>query len=443
MRVHQADVDQHPECVTRVMRPWPWSEVTEDASGRTRALLRDGLGRLVEVREGGILPSPGEPCRGPGAVEVPDQVTARYRWDGTGRLQVVEDGDGNTWWYARDLAGRQRGVQRAGPGEAPRAYLAFDFDGGLPEAMYEGVDASPAVTWSWDELGRLTEKAVRRPTGGYDRYTWAWDTRWLGAKTRATSPAETTEWRYQAEPDGVGQLGRVTRATRWFEDLDAPVSIAHAYDLAGHDVETSFPSGVTRTSTWRGERLVGQSVHDPLGEVAVSSTWDSQGRASGWTSSAWSQATRWSGPAEPGGYVWSSGKRSYGVTYEHGADGRLTRKVLEGGAYDELVEQLFPAVSIDYDGLGRVARLRWGEGPPAESFTYDVVGNPRSMSRVDPWGQWSERWAYEPTPALREPGWRVSPGEAWEALVRDPETGRVTARVSYPYQGGAELEVGS
>jgi hypothetical protein len=145
------------------------------------------------------------------------------------------------------------------------------------------------------------------PGAEYDSYTWLWDTQWLGSKTRATSPMETTEWLYQQEKkldgalSGAGRLGRVTQAKRTFTGL-GPATFQYVYDLQGHDLRTTFPSGASRTSTWAGSWLVRQAVDEDGGgaDVTLRYGYDAQGRSTGWYDErATATASSPAGPARP------------------------------------------------------------------------------------------------------------------------------------------------
>jgi hypothetical protein len=155
------------------------------------------------------------------------------------------------------------------------------------DATYDPEVDNLAVSWTWDELGRITQKWVRRPSGGYDCYDVTWDTAFPGARTRSTDPTGSTEWVYDDIIGAAGNLGLPSTTTRTWADTGGDprfASFDYHYDLAGNVTDKLFPSGVqvetTRSNGWVTAEQV--TLADETIYINLYPTWDDRGYAAGY-----------------------------------------------------------------------------------------------------------------------------------------------------------------
>ena len=203
---------------------------TLDSTGLRKRVYTDARGNVDRVEDGRATLS----------------QTGAYDYDGRGRLQWFEDGNGNQHQYTYDSAGRLQSVQRQGAGAAgPKPYVAYSYTGPWVTSLHEGEVTDPAVVeWDYDALGRTTEKRVAEGSS-WATYTWEWDgsgaTAWNGVRHRTTDPAGATEYRYD-ESAPWGSLGRLTSVVRQ-EVGEADLQFGYEYDFEGQAVHTVWPSG--------------------------------------------------------------------------------------------------------------------------------------------------------------------------------------------------------
>ncbi|WP_421107835.1 DUF6531 domain-containing protein [Streptomyces sp. NEAU-S77] len=333
----------------------------------------------------------------------PQGLTWTYTYDPAGRLTAETDFNGRTLTYTHDAAGGLR-TRTNGAGET----LHFTRDA-LGRTVEQRNEAGETLTYSYDALGGLihaanadAEVSIERDVLGRvlsetvnDRTTtYAYDV--LGRRTERTTPSGLrSTWTYDA----------TSRATGLDNGAGA---LSFMYDAAGREIERHLGDGVSLTQTWdKADRLTTQTLTgrsdaadrllqhrsyayradgylteireltsgtrrfdlDPLGRVTAV-------HAHGWTETyAYDTAgnlTHATAPAHgtPGDrdFTGTILHRAGRTTYEHDAQGRLTRrtrKLLNGqtrtwtytwNAEDRLTDATTPDGEhwhYTYDPLGR------------------------------------------------------------------------------------------
>ncbi|MEU1373178.1 DUF6531 domain-containing protein [Streptomyces triculaminicus] len=370
----------------------------------------------------------------------PQGLTWSYDYDEAGRLAAETDFDGRRLTYVHDRAGqllaRTNGAeetlhftrdalgrvveQRAASGEV--ATYAYDAAGRLTRA----ANADAEVTYERDALGRVLSETVDGRTTRY-----AYDA--LGRRTHRTTPSGlSSQWTYDAAGRPLALRG------------DAG-SLGFAYDAAGRETERRLGEGATLTQTWDAtDRLTSQTVTDRFAERLLqhrSYAYRADGhlteireltsgtrrfdltragrvtavRAHGWTETyAYDTAGNLlhaTAPAhEAPGKRDAEGtliRRAGRTTYEHDAQGRLTRKtrkLLNGqtrtwaytwDAEDRLREAETPdgeRWSYAYDPLGRRVSKRCSSDGAETFFSWDDT---RLAEQLSPDGTVTT-WDYAP-----------------------------------------------
>ncbi|MGW7618313.1 DUF6531 domain-containing protein [Streptomyces antimycoticus] len=371
--------------------------------------------------------------------------TLTYTHDAAGDLLTRTNGAGETMRFTRDALGRAV-EQRDDAGETTT--FAYNAVGQLAQA----TNADAELTIERDALGRVLSETVNDRTT-----TYTYDAE--GRRTRRTTPSGiVSEWTYDA-------AGRPTCLD------NGSGALSFTYDAAGRETERRLGEGVTLTQTWdKADRLTTQTIAegrdneanrilqhrsyayrpdgylteireltsgtrrfdlDPVGRVTAV-------HAHGWTETyAYDTAGNLTHATAPDHA--SSGDREFTgtvihragrTTYEHDAQGRLTRrtrKLLNGqtrtwtytwNAEDRLTDATTPDGDhwhYTYDPLGRrISKQRLADdGTIAEStdFTWEDT---RLAEQSTPEGKHTT-WDYAPgthrpltqtdhTPLVREPG---------------------------------------
>jgi RHS repeat-associated protein len=305
------------------------NKVTEtDALGRVTRFVYDARNRLV-------------------ATLLPDGTTMRQRVDGGGRVVATIDQAGATTTTAYDKLGRTVRETRpdpdgVGPLMAPATAIGYDSRGNVlfVTAAFAGQSGVPAGDTAWSTHFE------------YDA---------LGRKTKET----------QADPDGIGPLGR-------------PVT-AFAYDADGNLTAVTDPRGFTTASAYDGlGRKITETSADPdgagpLGPLVKRFVYDKVGNL------------RFE--VGPGG----ASETDIGFTTEHvydalgreirtilpdpdGAAGPLARPVSArvynvSGFLATTTDPLGRSTSFTYDKVGRALTVTNAAGG-TEATVFDAGGNP-------------------------------------------------------------------
>ncbi|MBO0656935.1 RHS repeat protein [Streptomyces triculaminicus] len=337
----------------------------------------------------------------------PQGLTWSYDYDEAGRLAAETDFDGRRLTYVHDGAG-QLLARTNGAGET----LHFTRDA-LGRVVEQLADPGQTTSYAYDASGRLTRAATADAEVTYERDA-------LGRVLSETVDGRTTSFAYDA-------LGRCTERTtpsglssQWtYDPAGRPLalrgdagSLGFAYDAAGRETERRLGEGATLTQTWDAtDRLASQTVTGRFGsgpgEAAErllqhrSYAYRADGhlteireltsgtrrfdltragrvtavRAHGWTETyAYDTAGNLlhaTAPAhEAPGKRDAEGtliRRAGRTTYEHDAQGRLTRKTRK------LLNGQIRTWSYTWDAEDR---LREAETPDGErwSYAYDPLG---------------------------------------------------------------------
>lgn len=411
-RLEYADHKFLKGLVTRTV-PEPGAVLTEDANQYLHLSRHDTHGRMVELEEGrnGLT-----------------SVTARYLYDGMGRVALVEDAKADQHRYAYDGTGRLRQVWRravvgspveptpagcpiedsgiaptCAPSTSPldaagwtwEPYFAYTYDGPNPVEMFEGTVQGTLVTeWAWDELGRQTwQRTLDRSTGALDHeYTWSWDVdpvdpnqQWLGVVFQSTDPAGTTVNQYL--PDGFGGRGLLTGQIRTWDNDPFVGHYGYSYDSRGRVTQEVLPSATVVQHTYApGDFKIASTVQHSNGTDQVDYLYDDFGLEAGFMATTHAGQTyvmdeiRVS-PATLQGRAWSTSQQALDHTldYTYHLNHMLAEKVVDGTE----------PIVYSYDDRQRVTSVVH-DGHVLESFLYDAAGNPTDSRRAG-----ANTWAYQ------------------------------------------------
>ncbi|MBI0297510.1 RHS repeat protein, partial [Streptomyces sp. PRKS01-29] len=352
----------------------------------------------------------------------PQGRTWTYTYDGAGQVVSETDFNGRTLSYEHDAAGRLIS-RKNGAGET----LAYTRDA-LGRTVATRTADGAETTFAYDAAGRLTRAA--NPDTELHR---AYDAR--GRVLTETVDGRTTSYGYDAAGNRTERITPSGLRSAWVYDaVGRPMSLTtadnalhFAYDAAGRETSRTFGDDVTLTQAWDAlDRMTGQTVTGPANALIQHRAYayrpddhlteireltsgtrrfdlDPVGRvtavhAHGWTETyaydAAGNLTHATAPDHeaPGdrSFTGTVIHRAGRTTYEHDAQGRLTRrtrKLLNGqtrtwtytwNAEDRLTDATTPDSErwhYTYDPLGRrTAKQRLAkDGPIVESvdFTWD------------------------------------------------------------------------
>lgn len=213
-----------------------------DARGGATTLRYDDADRVVGVQSPG-LPEARTEYDAAGRVVKrvdPGGRTQTIEYDGGGRAVAVTYG-GRTWRFSYDKAGR---LIRTTLPSGKSATFSRDERGLVTRVGYS--DKTPAVTYTWDQLGRRTSQTdgTGRTVFGYDAFdrltsargpagavSYRWDAAGRLAARTAAGHTETYGW------DAVGRLLQVR--------LDGKPLVSHGYDLARGTNTARHADGLT------------------------------------------------------------------------------------------------------------------------------------------------------------------------------------------------------
>jgi len=335
-----------------------WRELVLDPNGHQTEYERDGLGRLIAVREYyGTYAQPTWDAANP--------AETRYWYDAAGNLIAVRDAEGNVTRIHYDPLGRKVAMDDPGMGHWEYRY---DAAGNLVKQR----DArGQAICFYYDALNRLVGKTYHTnvvdldglacPGGpyavsyAYDQGLWG-----IGRRTGMTDATGVTAWQYDAR-------GRVVTETRGLAGIGTFVT-GWGYDAADRVVRQVYPDGevVNTTYNLRGlpVSVVGQNAY------LAGATYNAQG--------------------QPLQQAWGNGRATL-YTY-HPQDFRLRQLMVSGNLLD---------LGYGYDRVGNITaitdtvnsnqvqtfgydardRLIWartngvGSGQYSEAYGYGRMGN--------------------------------------------------------------------
>jgi YD repeat-containing protein len=332
-----------------------WRELVLDAEGHQTEYERDGLGRLIAVRE--YYGTYSAPTWNPAET----LAETRYWYDAAGNLIGVRDALGNVTRIAYDPPGRKTAMDDPSMG---RWDYRYDAAGNLVKQR----DARhQAICFYYDPLNRLVGKTyhanVADPDGlvcpgppyavayGYDQ-----GPNGVGRRTAMTDTTGVTTWRYDAR-------GRVLTETRTLTSIGT-FTTGWGYDAAGRVVRQVYPDGevVTTAYNLRGlpTAVVGQSPY------LTGATYNALGR--------------------PLQQNWGNG-RVTAYAY-HPQSARLTQLTVSGNLLD---------LRYGYDRVGNITAITdTVNGGQVQTFGYDARDRlvwARTSAAGN--GQYSETYGYD------------------------------------------------
>ncbi len=347
-----------PDGATTTHAYLDWREMVLDANGHQTEYEKDGLGRLIVVREYYVTYS--QPTW-----DAANPAETRYWYDAAGNLVAVRDELGNVtrMWY--DPLGRKTAMDDPSMG---RWEYRYDAAGNLVKQR----DArGQAICFTYDALKRLIGKTYHSgvvnldgltcPGGAYAvAYGYDQGVNGIGRRTGMTDATGVTAWQYDAR-------GRVLTETRTLGGIGT-FTTAWGYDAAGRAVRQVYPDGeiVTTTYNLRGlpTAVGGQSAY------LTGATYNAVG--------------------QPLQQVWGNGRVT---TYAyHPQNFRLTQLAVSGAlldlryGYDRVgnivaITDTVNAGQVQTFGYDARDRLVWartngaGNGQYNETYGYDRMGN--------------------------------------------------------------------
>jgi len=428
------------------------------------------MGQLEKVREYALPVSQG--LEFSQLAQGSAHLTGLMSYDTQGRLVEFTDGNGNAWRTTWDGAGRRRLVERA-PAITPGAftpYRSFDYDGPYPVAMHEldATGSQTAVQWTYDGLGRMTDKVVTSPTGGAQVYNVVWDTRWVGARSTSSDPAGVTNYYYAGAP-GEETYGYVRRTERTFNSrAGGPIVHRNDYDRLGRVVRARYPDewtvdftygsgpAVLDAEIWRDSNVNGYRDSSEDGAF-VGQYFDDFGLPSQWYTDV--------GPSGGVDRVDVQDRVSrvymdYPVSKSHSEHSQIDYEYYENGY---LASRSYDAQNLTaggeyvhkykYDELRRIRRVVEHDYRPTnvgpaiddwyEFYQYDVAGNPvetRHLGKNPVASQWSPTPAFNEVPQFQDinGATNVLTWDSQSRLTSVSKPGRVD---TYEYDGQGRLSV--
>lgn len=205
------------------------------------------------------------------AITWPDGWTARYAYDGAGRVsQVCEDADGNGSCeqvlaaYAYDRLGRRTGASYHGAFGSGSSVIGYYYepDSDLVRLEHQfASDTDVTFTHAYDRSGRLTATGTTAPG-------WLWDASGVAYSRDYAIDAETDSSNALDQVDGFVQTGSGAQSVSYSWDADgnlasgpgvayvhdsrnrltsaatSNVTAAFAYDAEGRRVRAEYTNGI-------------------------------------------------------------------------------------------------------------------------------------------------------------------------------------------------------
>ena len=200
-----------------------------DQAGKQRRSMVDGAGRLVRVDEP-------DASNSLGTTTAPAQPTS-YDYDVFGNLRHVYQGSSQTRTFSYDSLSRLRSAINPESGEIRYTY---DDNGNLATK----TDARSIVSsYVYDALNRSTSRSYSDST---PTVTYAYDSTTIsnGKGRLASVSSSVSTYSYS----GYDAAGKVLGGSQTLGSQTYPIS--YSYDLAGHVLTETYPSGRTVTNAY-------------------------------------------------------------------------------------------------------------------------------------------------------------------------------------------------
>ncbi|WP_289922374.1 DUF6531 domain-containing protein [Streptomyces sp. S.PB5] len=361
-----------------------------DAEGWTTRYERDAFGRVVTQADpdGSVTRLSWTPDGRPAQRVLPDGTVERRAYDAEGNLVEHTDSQGRVTRF--EYGGFDLLAARTEP-DGSRLEFAYD-----SELRVTSVVNQQGSAWSYfyDEAGRLVRerdfggrtqsyrfdaagRLVGQTNGASEFIDYVRDD--FGQVTEQRTPTGVTRYEY----DAIGHVRRVVgeRAELTYErdargrilaETCNGATVRSAYDVLGRRIRRVTPSNAESTWEYDGRdrpvllRTAGRTVtfaydgagretERRVGGIALSQTWDANGRLS--------TQTLTTGGVDGGPFAADGRQRIQHRAYRYRSDGTVAA-VSDLLAGDRL---------IDGDGLGRVTGVRAATW--SERYAYDAAGN--------------------------------------------------------------------
>ncbi|MFD9307743.1 ricin-type beta-trefoil lectin domain protein [Streptomyces sp. NPDC060048] len=315
------------------------------------------------------------------ATDLTTWTDTKYAYDVRGKLSKVTDPNNNSWTYSYDARGRLVASTDPDMGSSSFGYNNLD-----KEAWSENAAGTKAFT-IYDKLGRKTESREGSATGTLTA-SWAYDTV-AGAKgMAASSTSYLNGTAFKSEVTGYDPEYRPTGAKLTIPDTAATKGLAGTYAYSTTYTPTGAVQSTTLPATPGGlaaEKLVTRYNADGL-------------------------------PVTTSGLSWYTADTIYSPFGEvlRTASGNAPNRVWTTNLHDPntglVTQSISDRETANYNRLSAV------------SYTYDVAGNPTSITDTQPGGKIDRQcFSYSPMGQLTQ---------AWTgktAACTGPSLGDVTA----------------
>ncbi|WP_308380060.1 ricin-type beta-trefoil lectin domain protein [Streptomyces sp. ISL-43] len=304
-----------------------------------------------------------------------------YTYDARGKLADVTDAVGNHWTYSYDARGRLTGSTDPDVGS-----LSFGYDNLDQEVWAENAAGKKTFT-TYDKLGRATEKREDSATGPLSA-SWTYDTLAGGKGKPVSSTSYTNGVAYKSEITGYDVEYRNTGTKITIPDTPATKGLAGTYAYT----TTYMPTGAVQSTTL-------PATPGGLAAEKLITRYDSDGM-----------------PQTMSGLSWYTAETVYSPFGEvlRTASGKAPNRVWTTNTHDPHTGLVTQSISDrETSNYNRLSAL---------SYTYDVAGNPTSITDTQPGGKIDRQcFSYSPMGQLTQ---------AWTGKAADctgPSLSDVTA----------------
>ncbi|MFD5148164.1 ricin-type beta-trefoil lectin domain protein [Streptomyces sp. NPDC058401] len=285
-----------------------------------------------------------------------------YAYDVRGKLSKVTDAVGNNWTYSYDARGRVTATTDPDMGPSSFGYNNLD-------QQVWGENATGKKTFTtYDKLGRATESREDSATGPLAA-SWTFDTLAGGKGKPASSTAYTNGAAYKTEFTGYDSEYRATGTKITIPDTPATKGLAGTYAYS----TTYTPSGKVQSTTL-------PATPGGLAAEKLVTRYDADGRAQTLSGLSWYTAET---VYSPFGEV------------QRTASGNAPNRVWTTNLYDPNTGRVTQSISDrETANYNRLSAL---------SYTYDVAGNPTSITDTQPGGKIDRQcFSYSPMGQLTQ-----------------------------------------